>query len=78
MQENRVGLTIGSQAVNITFQQKVRMRRRTVGLSVVMTGCALIFSGGLMSAENLPPWPPVPQDYAGKKCRPWIDRPESY
>ncbi|MBH0192696.1 MAG: hypothetical protein HP492_13290, partial [Nitrospira sp.] len=39
---------------------------RTVGLSVVVTGCALILSGGIAFAEDEPPLPPVPPEYADK------------
>ena len=46
------------------------MMRRMVGLSVVVTGCALIFAGSMAFAEDLPPLAPVPPEYADKKCRP--------
>jgi hypothetical protein len=57
------------QEVNATFheEKEVRMIRRTVGLSFVAIGCALIFAGGMASAEDLPPLPPVPPEYADKK-----------
>ncbi|HEX5646186.1 MAG TPA: cytochrome c [Nitrospira sp.] len=42
------------------------MRRRTVGLAVVIAGCALILSGGMAFAEDEPPLPPVPAEYADK------------
>jgi mono/diheme cytochrome c family protein len=48
------------------FYKEARMMRRRVGLSVVVTGCALIFSGGLASAEDLAPLAPVPSEYTGK------------
>lgn len=41
------------------------MVRKTVGLSVVVAGCALILSGGLASAGD-PPLAPVPAEYADK------------
>lgn len=51
------------------------MRSRNVVLSVVITGCALILSGGLASAEDLPPLPTVPPEYADKHMPPggWTD-----
>jgi mono/diheme cytochrome c family protein len=42
------------------------MMGRTVGLSVVVTGFALILSGGMAFAEDEPPLPPVPAEYADK------------
>jgi mono/diheme cytochrome c family protein len=56
-----------SQEVNTTFHKEARMIRRAVGLSALITGCALVFSGGLVSAEDLPPLPQVPPEYADKK-----------
>lgn len=43
------------------------MTRRNVGLSALMVGCALILSGGMASAEDLPPLPSPPPEYADKK-----------
>lgn len=43
------------------------MTRRNVCLSALVVGCALMLSGGMASAEDLPPLPPVPPDYADKK-----------
>ncbi|HSQ91721.1 MAG TPA: hypothetical protein VLM19_06070 [Nitrospiraceae bacterium] len=42
------------------------MRGRKVGISVMMMGSALILSVGLAFAEDLPPLPPVPAEYADK------------
>ena len=39
------------------------MTRRNVGLSALMVGCALMLAGGMASAEDLPPLPPVPPEY---------------
>lgn len=36
-------------------------------VSTLVMECALIVSGGMGSAEDLPPLPPVPPDYADKK-----------
>jgi len=41
------------------------MVRKSMGLSVVVAGCALIFSGGLASAGEAP-LAPVPAEYADK------------
>jgi mono/diheme cytochrome c family protein len=41
--------------------------RRIVSVSVLAMGCALLFSGGVASAEDLPPLPTVPPEYADKK-----------
>ncbi|NGZ12008.1 MAG: cytochrome c [Nitrospira sp. LK70] len=43
------------------------MTRRNVCLSTLMVGCALILSGGMASAEDLPPLPSPPPEYADKK-----------
>ena len=43
------------------------MTRRNVSVSMLVMGCALFLSGGLASAEDLPPLAPVPPDYANKK-----------
>ncbi len=43
------------------------MTRRNVSVSMLALGCALFLSGGLASAEDLPPLAPVPPDYADKK-----------
>lgn len=56
------------------IQQEVRMRRRTSGLSIVMPDCALIFSEGLVSAEDLPPLPTAQLESADTICRP-VDGP---
>jgi mono/diheme cytochrome c family protein len=42
------------------------MRGRKVGISVMMMGCALVLSGGMAFAEDLPPLPSVPAEYADK------------
>jgi mono/diheme cytochrome c family protein len=42
------------------------MTGRKVGISVMMMGCALILSGGMAFAEDLPPLPPLPAEYADK------------
>ena len=42
------------------------MRGRKVGISVMMMGSALILSGGIAFAEDLPPLPSVPAEYADK------------
>jgi len=49
--------------------------RRTAGLSIVVTGFALILSGGMAFAEDEPPLPPVPAEYADKHMPPggWTD-----
>lgn len=43
------------------------MTRRMVRLSVMVVGGVLLLSGGKASAEDLPPLPPVPPEYADKK-----------
>jgi len=42
------------------------MTGRKVGMSAMMMGYALILSGGMAFAEDLPPLPPVPAEYADK------------
>jgi mono/diheme cytochrome c family protein len=42
------------------------MRGRKVGISIMMMGCALVLSGGMAFAEDLPPLPPLPAEYADK------------
>ncbi len=42
------------------------MTGRKVGVSVTMMGCALILSGGMAFAQDAPPLPPVPAEYADK------------
>jgi len=42
------------------------MTGRKVGMSAMMMGCALVLSGGMASAEDLPPLPPIPAEYADK------------
>jgi mono/diheme cytochrome c family protein len=42
------------------------MTGRKVGISVMMMGCALMLSAGMAFAEDLPPLPPVPAEYADK------------
>jgi len=42
------------------------MTGRKVGMSAMMMGCALFLSGGMALAEDLPPLPPVPAEYADK------------
>jgi mono/diheme cytochrome c family protein len=37
-----------------------------VGMSVMMMGCALILSGGMAFAQDAPPLPPLPAEYADK------------
>jgi mono/diheme cytochrome c family protein len=51
------------------------MRRRNVVLSVMVTGCALVLSGSMVYAEDLPPLPTVPPEYADKHMPPggWTD-----
>jgi len=51
------------------------MSRRNIVLFVVVTGCALTLSGGMVSAEDLPPLPTVPPEYADKHMPPggWTD-----
>jgi mono/diheme cytochrome c family protein len=42
------------------------MTGRKVGISIMMMGCALVLSGGMAFAEDLPPLPPLPAEYADK------------
>ena len=42
------------------------MTGRNFGTSIMMMGCALFLSGGMALAEDLPPLPPVPAEYADK------------
>jgi mono/diheme cytochrome c family protein len=51
------------------------MTRRNVVTSVVVAGCVLILSGSMASAEDLPPLPQVPAEYADKHMPPggWTD-----
>lgn len=41
--------------------------RRTLSASVLVTGCALMLSGGVVFAGDPPPLAPVPPEYADKK-----------
>ena len=43
------------------------MRGRNFGMSMMMMGGALFLSGGMALAEDLPPLPEVPAEYADKK-----------
>ena len=43
------------------------MTGRYFGMSILMMGSALILSGGMAFAEEEPPLPPVPAEYADKK-----------
>jgi len=51
------------------------MRSRNIVMSFVVMGCALVLSGGAVSAEDLPPLPTVPPEYADKHMPPggWTD-----
>jgi mono/diheme cytochrome c family protein len=51
------------------------MTGRNFGLAFVMMGSALILSGGMAFAEEEPPLPPVPAEYADKHMPPggWTD-----
>lgn len=42
------------------------MTASKIGMSAMMMGCALVLSGGMALAEDLPPLPPVPAEYADK------------
>ena len=42
------------------------MTGRNFGMSIMMMGSALILSGGMAFAEDDPPLPPVPAEYADK------------
>lgn len=69
----------GSTPHSYRRDKEVRMMRRMVGLSVVVTGCALLFAGGMASAEDLPPLAPVPPEYADKtNAGRWMDRCQSH
>jgi len=43
------------------------MTGRNFGTLITMMGCALFLSGGMALAEDLPPLPPVPAEYADKR-----------
>jgi hypothetical protein len=43
------------------------MTGRDVVMSIMMMGSALILSGGIAFADDDPPLPPVPAEYADKK-----------
>ena len=51
------------------------MTGRNFGMSIMMMGSALILSGGMAFAEDDPPLPPIPAEYADKHMRAggWTD-----